>query len=102
MAAALIGISIIFLLVEYLIKTKKINLEKNLDQLNWKDAFLLALPVFIGYPRVSRAGIVLVAVCYGIKGKKQLFILLFGCAHILPPRLELIKTHKNIYFKIFL
>ena len=51
-------IGILFLLIEYLIKNKKIKLTKSIDKLNIKEAIIIGLAQSIAViPGVSRAGI---------------------------------------------
>ncbi len=61
-AAALFFVGLIFIILEYLIKAKKISLEKSLADINWQEALLIGLAQSLAvFPGVSRAGIVIVA-----------------------------------------
>lgn len=58
---ALISIGIVFLILEYLIKTKQIIVRKPLEKLSLKQAFLVGIAQSIAViPGVSRSGIVMI------------------------------------------
>ncbi|MDO8610254.1 MAG: undecaprenyl-diphosphate phosphatase [bacterium] len=54
-------IGLIFILVEYLIKKKKIHINKSISLIRWKDAIIIGLAQSLAtIPGVSRSGIVMV------------------------------------------
>lgn len=58
---AMILFGIIFLIVEHLVKTKKLALKKDLQKVTWKEAVIIGLSQAIAVvPGVSRSGIVMV------------------------------------------
>lgn len=57
----MISIGIIFLIIEYLVKNKKINLHKVINNLTWQQAVIIGLfQALAVVPGVSRAGIVII------------------------------------------
>lgn len=59
---ALILVGLVFILLEYLIKRKRISLSKTLNNVSWSDAVLIGFAQSLAVvPGVSRAGIVIVA-----------------------------------------
>jgi len=61
-AAALIIFGIVFIVVEYLIKKKKLKVSKELSKINYRDALLVGVAQSVAVvPGVSRAGIVIIA-----------------------------------------
>lgn len=65
MITVFIGMGIVFLLVEYLVKKRKLNLTKSIHELTWKDAFFIGLiQACAVVPGVSRAGAVIVGLMF--------------------------------------
>ncbi|MDO8609659.1 MAG: undecaprenyl-diphosphate phosphatase [bacterium] len=59
---AMILFGIVFLVTEYLIKSKKLVLKKSLNKVTWKEAFIIGLNQSLAVvPGVSRAGIVMIS-----------------------------------------
>lgn len=59
---AMILFGIVFLIVEYLVKSKKLLLKKSLDKITWQEAILIGLNQAMAVvPGVSRAGIVMIS-----------------------------------------
>ncbi len=59
---SLATIGLVFIVLEYLIRGKKLTLNKSLISVNWQDALLIGLAQSLAVvPGVSRAGIVMVA-----------------------------------------
>lgn len=59
---AMILFGIVFLIVEHLVKTKKLELKKDLQKVTWKEAVIIGLSQAIAVvPGVSRSGIVMVS-----------------------------------------
>ncbi len=60
--AALIIVGLVFIVLEYLVKSKRLSLNKTLANINWQHAVLIGLAQSLAVvPGVSRAGIVIVA-----------------------------------------
>lgn len=63
---AMFTIGVIFLILEYLVKNKKILLNKSLSEMSWQEAIFVGLAQSLAVvPGVSRAGIVIVAMMFG-------------------------------------
>lgn len=59
---AMILFGIVFLIVEHLVKTKKLALKKDLQKVTWKEAVIIGLSQAIAVvPGVSRSGIVMIS-----------------------------------------
>lgn len=59
--AAMIFFGIVFLIVEYLVKTKKLILKKDLKKTTWKETLIIGINQAIAViPGVSRSGIVMI------------------------------------------
>jgi undecaprenyl-diphosphatase len=105
-AGSLIFISLIFLLIEYLLKNNQLKLTKKLEQLNYREAFLLGLAQSLAVvPGVSRSGIVLVGgLALGFKREETaLYSFILAVPTILAASvLDLIKTDQNILFQDWL
>ncbi len=59
---AMILFGVVFLIIEYLVKSKKLLLKKSLDKITWQEAILIGLNQAMAVvPGVSRAGIVMIS-----------------------------------------
>ena len=67
---SLVVIGLLFIVVEYLIKNKKIELSKTIKNLSWTDALIIGLGQSLAViPGISRAGIVILAMM--VKGYRR-------------------------------
>ena len=67
---SLVVIGLLFIVVEYLIKNKKIELSKTIKNLSWTDALVIGLGQSLAViPGISRAGIVILAMM--VKGYRR-------------------------------
>lgn len=65
MAVALIGVGILFFIVEYLVSRKKLKLEKDIEKMTIKEAIIIGLCQSLAVvPGVSRAGAVIVSMMF--------------------------------------
>lgn len=61
MIAVFIGVGVVFIIVEYLIKKDKVSLKKTISSLSYKDALIIGLVQALAVvPGVSRAGAVII------------------------------------------
>lgn len=68
--SSLIVVGLLFIVVEYLIKNKKIGLSKTIKKLSWIDALIIGFGQSLAVvPGVSRAGIVIITMM--VKGYKR-------------------------------
>lgn len=68
--ASLMIVGLIFILIEYLVKNKKLALKKSLNNLDYKDAVIIGIGQSLAVvPGVSRAGIVMLAMM--VKGYRR-------------------------------
>ena len=67
---SLVVIGLLFIVVEYFIKDKKIKLSKTINKLSWTDALIIGLGQSLAViPGISRSGIVILAMM--VKGYKR-------------------------------
>lgn len=101
-AFMLIAVGVVFLLVEWAIDRKKIQLVKNIDLLTWRDAIIIGLAQSVAVvPGVSRAGaVIVIMLLLGYRRKSAaLYSFLLAIPTILAATgYDLLKTDTSVVF----
>jgi len=101
-AFMLIAVGFIFLLVEWAIRTKRVELTKDITAITWRDAIIIGLAQSVAVvPGVSRAGAVIVAALllgYRRKSAAMYSFLLAVPTIAAAAGYDLLKTDKSIIF----